>query len=142
MLVNCHSPLERMVADLSPNSHHSVLEHSLAIDFLLLSQPNDHLLLFIQVIELILLIPFFVLLQWSTFKNFSSPLKHLLVDSLLLLLNLVVLRSLNVKLGCALPAIDRVEFLQEESDESVHVLVVLDHQVDSSRGELEGQALP
>ena len=98
--------------------------------FLLLTQ-------YLQLERVIILLILFH--QWL---QFLSDFEYFFIFNLLSLLNLILDSCLNIEFSRAFLSIDTLHLLDEVSEQLVHLVLVLDHEIHRSRGEDQGHALP
>lgn len=112
------------------------------MNFLRLLVPDLVLFFFGDVLNLQSLVEFFVFFERPSFQDFASDFVRTPIQSFLSSADFIDNGSLNVEVGSALAAIRSVQGLHQVAHDQIHFPVILDNQVDGSRGEHERQALP
>ena len=95
--------------------------------------PNLLLFLFIEEFNLQSLIEFFVLCQRARLQNFLSNSISSSIQSLFPPLNLVNNCCINIEIGGAFTAVNRIEGLHQVTKNNIHFLIFFNHEVDRSR---------
>lgn len=103
------------------------------MNFFRFLDPNLLLFLFTEEFNLQSLIEFFVLCQRARLQNFLSNSIRSSIQSLLPPLNFINYRCINIEIGGAFTAVNRIEGLHQVTKNNVHFLFFFNHEVDRSR---------
>jgi len=133
MLIDYLSLFECLETDFGTNSHHQEFEVGLSIDFLRRVISNLFHLLITQFNPFTISTKLFIM--WEC--NGWSFLDDSLIDFLFSSFNFIHNGGINVELCSVSLSIKGVECLHQESDNKVHLLIILDDQVNSSSLQLK-----